>query len=183
MTWAGFSDIVVVTTPGHVGVAWLAETWGLKVEYTEGRGYEDECVVDSRAPVPIAPCDLADLTPAAYFPSCAAMCSQRRWPAAGTWAFHGRLSSAYPSGPWSRCPHCTTSMHGRTTLRRRHRTRRYTPPICTQNRCAWARSASMPIPSRPPRSCRRVDMQGDYRVQPRRWGKKKGVPNPRNTRR
>lgn len=61
---AGFDEVVVATTPRHAGTVWLAETWGLRVFYTSGRGYENDLLeVAELAPVLAASCDLADLSP------------------------------------------------------------------------------------------------------------------------
>ena len=65
LIWAGFDEVVVATTRGHPGVAWLAETWGFAVDYTEGLGYGPDLVrlAERHAPALFASCDLANLTP------------------------------------------------------------------------------------------------------------------------
>lgn len=56
--------LMVATTKGHGPIAWLAETWGMGVVYTEGRGYErDVKQLAELAPAVIAACDLPFLTP------------------------------------------------------------------------------------------------------------------------
>lgn len=57
-------ELVVATTKRHGPVAWLAETWGMRVVYTEGAGYEaDFEQLAELAPAVIAPCDLPFLEP------------------------------------------------------------------------------------------------------------------------
>ncbi|MFN3805062.1 MAG: NTP transferase domain-containing protein [Pyrobaculum sp.] len=70
LQWAGFGEIVVATTRGHPGVAWAATTWGLRVIYTPGLGYEaDLAFLASRlAPALFVACDLADLAPSHITP-------------------------------------------------------------------------------------------------------------------
>lgn len=70
LQWAGFDEIIVATTRGHAGVAWVSMTWGLEVAYTPGLGYEaDFAYLAGRlAPALFAACDLADLTPSHITP-------------------------------------------------------------------------------------------------------------------
>jgi len=65
LIWAGFDEVVVATTRGHPGVAWLAKTWGFAVDYTEGLGYGPDLarLAERHAPALFASCDLANLTP------------------------------------------------------------------------------------------------------------------------
>jgi len=65
LIWAGFDEVLVATTRRHPGVAWLAKTWGLAVDYTEGLGYGPDLayLAERYAPALFVSCDLANLTP------------------------------------------------------------------------------------------------------------------------